>query len=85
MLECEENGFSVKCKSSGRLGNTNVKPNVITFNAAISAWGNGRDPQRVARAQALLQEMRKLYRGGVREVKPDVLYVHFIDSSLDQK
>ena len=66
-------------------GNSDVKPNVITFNAAISAWGNGRDPQRVARAQALLQEMRKLYRGGVREVKPSVVTYSFIDSSLDQK
>jgi hypothetical protein len=33
---------------------------------------NGRDPHRVARSQALLQEMRKLYHSGVREVKPNV-------------
>ena len=54
-------------------GNVNVKPNTITFNAAINAWGNGRDPQRVARAQALLQEMRQLHRSGGREVMPDVV------------
>jgi hypothetical protein len=54
-------------------GNADVQPNTITFNTAISAWGNGQDPQRVVRAQALFQEMKKSYRSGVREVKPDVV------------
>jgi hypothetical protein len=54
-------------------GNVNVQPNTITFNAAISAWGNGRDPQRVARAQALLREMQQLHHSGRREVRPDVV------------
>jgi hypothetical protein len=54
-------------------GNVNVQPNTITFNAAISAWGNGRDPQRVARAQALLREMQQLHRSGGCEVRPNVV------------
>jgi hypothetical protein len=54
-------------------GNVNIQPNTFTFNAAISAWGNGRDPQRVARAQALLREMQQLHHSGRREVRPDVV------------
>jgi hypothetical protein len=60
-------------------GNAKVQPNTITFNAAISAWGNGRDPQRFAQAQALLREMQQLYCNGVREVKPTVVtYISMI-------
>jgi hypothetical protein len=54
-------------------GNTNVRPDTISFNATFAAWGSGRDSQRVTRAQALLQEMRMLYRAGEREIKPNVV------------
>ena len=57
--------------------------NDYAYDAAINAWGNGQDPQRVARAQALLREMQQLHRSGEHKVR--CLYAHLIDSSLDQK
>jgi hypothetical protein len=48
-----------------------LKPDTISFNAAISAWANSNDPSAGERAELLLQKMFELYEAGHVDAKPN--------------
>jgi hypothetical protein len=54
-----------------RMKKLGLKPETITFNAAISAWANSNNPSAGQSAKLLLQKMLKLYEAGHVDVKPN--------------
>jgi hypothetical protein len=48
-----------------------LKPDTISFNAAISAWANSNDSSAGQRAELLLQKMSKLGEAGHVDAKPN--------------
>jgi hypothetical protein len=50
-----------------------LQSNIISFNAAISAWASSNNPSAGQRAGLLLQKMLKLDEAGHVDVKPDTI------------
>ena len=52
-------------------GNTDVKPDTITFNGVIDAWARSGEKRAPTRAEEIFDHMDGLYRQGNEDVKPD--------------
>lgn len=48
-----------------------MKPNTLSYSAAITAWANSRHPNAGARAEALIKRMQELNKAGDANVKLD--------------
>jgi hypothetical protein len=53
------------------MGKLGLKPDTISFNAAISAWANSNNPSAGQSAELLLQKMWKLYEECHVDAKPN--------------
>ena len=52
---------------------TDVKPNTVSFNSAITAWANSHDSSAARQAEAILAQMKRLHKAGNTNVKPDMV------------
>jgi hypothetical protein len=65
-----------------KAGNTDVKPDTITFNAVIDAWARSGCKRGPHRAEQILNHMDDLYQAGNIDVKPDTYTYNTLINAL---
>ncbi len=66
-------GYFNEMKALFEAGDTNCKPNRMTYNAVINAWSRSEDPHALKKARGLLEEMDVLFSSGDTGCSPDVI------------
>ena len=64
-----------------KAGNTDVKPNMISFNTVLSAWAKSQDPAAAKQTEVILQCMQELSEAGNTDVKPNTIYFNAVLST----
>jgi pentatricopeptide repeat protein len=66
-------------------GNTNVKPNIWSFNTVLAAWSKGSPTGAVESAEKLLRKMIDLNEQGVLDSRPDTVSYNCLLHTLARK
>jgi pentatricopeptide repeat protein len=66
-------------------GNTNVKPNIWSFNTVLAAWSKGSPTGAVESAEKLLRKMIDLNEQGILDSRPDTVSYNCLLHTLARK